>query len=241
MISPTFTYKLMRAIMSFEQSEVSYVTLHTQTDEEPNIYFIDSFSGVSRPLFLCCETTDGSVLFNLRSTTSLTSIFNFLGYPERYDTNPFLRDGLFISELGWFKSFVQHMKSQVGNSLFKEISESVLIDFSVKMNNDNSIIQLSFSKHSTLSNKNVHYNIYFDESFNFVNVEFLSHTYLDNNQVQHLSKFNGSNKLTAFYVLLHYYTNIEIHNNLVSMVDIDNDFNDENLSMCSNIISMNTI
>lgn len=109
------------------------------------------------------------------------------------------------------------------------------------MNDKNTTIQLSFCKHSNLLNKNVRYNIYFDESFNFVNVEFLSHTDLDNNQVQHLSKFNGTNKLTAFYVLLYYYTNIEIHNNLVSMMDIDNDLNDENLFMCSNIISMNTI
>lgn len=241
MMSLTFTKKLIQSIMSYEDSKASYVSLHIQDNIEPNIYFIEPFSGTSLPLFLCCQTMDGSTLFSLRSTTSLSSIFNFLGYPEHYKTNPFLRDGLFISELAWFQSFIKTMKSQIGIALFKEISNSVLIDFSVKMSDEKSIIQLNFSKHSTLLNKNVHYNIYFDLSFNFIDVEFLSYSYIDNNQVHNLSKFNGSNKLIAFYILLHYYTNIDMHNNLVSMLDVENELNDDNLSICSSIVSMSNI
>lgn len=241
MISPVSANKLIKSIMSYENPQLSNVSLHVQTHIEPNIYFIDPSSGIYEPLFLCCETMDGSCLFNLRSTTSLSSIFHFLGYPAQYKDNPFERDGKFISELVWFKVFIRHMKSQVGISLFKDIATSVLIDFSIKMNDEHSVIQLNFSKHSTLLNKNVHYNIYFDLSFNFVNVEFLSHSYIDNNQVRNLSKFDGANKLMAFYVLLHYYTNIDMHNNLVSMLDVENDLNDDNLSICSSVISMSDI
>jgi hypothetical protein len=220
---------------------MSPVSLHLQNDVETNIYFIEPFSGVSFPLFLCCKTMDGSTLFNLRSNTSLSSIFHFISYPEQYTTNPFFRDALFISNLGWMKSFIMSIKSQVGLSLFKEIANSVLIDLSIKMNDKKSIIQLNFSKHSTVLNKNVHYNIYFDLSFNFIDVEFLSYAYIDNSQVEQLSKFSSSNKLMAFYVLLHYYTNIDMHNNLVSMLNVENDLNDDNLSICNSIVSMNEI
>lgn len=234
--------RLIESIMSYENRESSGTVLYVEQNlgfgEVGCIYFMNLNSQLKNHLFLCSTSKySEDCLFSLQSSSGLYTLFRLLAYPETF--SPSNADEELISNLVWFKTLILNIKKQLGQNLFHQLTSSILIDMSVSMSekNNNAIIKFNFSKHSKVLKKNIHYNISFDLSFNFVEVNFCSHTYLDNYQVDDLLKFNETNKLMAFYVLFNYYTNTEINQSFSDMISV-NPLNNENLAMYHDLVSM---
>lgn len=238
----TLANRLIKSIMSYENPQVSdavlYVDQNLGIGEDGCIYFMNLNSQRNRQLFLCSTSIySDDYSFSLRSSSGLYTIFRLLAHPETF--SPSNDDEEFISKLIWFKALMRNIKNQIGHHLFHELTYSILIDMTVVLNDkDNKgVIKFNFSKHSKVSNKNVHYTISFDLSFNFIEVNFNSHTYVDNYQVDDLLKFNEANKLMAFYVLFNYYTNPEIHQTFADMLS-ENPLSNETLAMYHDLVMM---
>ena len=239
----TLAKRLITSIMSYENPQISDALLYVDQDlgngEDGCIYFMDLNSQSNRQLFLCSTSKySEDCLFSLRSSTGLYTIFRLLAQPETF--SPSNDDEAFIYNLAWFKALMLNIKGQIGHNLFHELTYSILIDMSVSMNDkdNNAIIKFNFSKHSKVLNKNVHYNISFDLSFNFIEVKFDSKTYADNYQMATLAKFKPENQLVAFHTLLSYYCHPSVHQSLDMVIDVANDLNDDHLHAYEHMVNM---
>jgi hypothetical protein len=239
----TLANRLIKLITSYENPQISDVSLHlSQTlgiGDAGNIYIRNRYLQRSHQLFLCSKPIYSDYyLFSLRSSAGLYTIFRLLAQPETF--SPSNDDEAFISNLVWFKALMRNIKNQIGNNLFHELTYSILIDMSIAMNDkdNNGIIKFNFSKHSNVLNKNVHYNISFDLSFNFIEVNFDSKTYVDNYQKETLVKFKAENQLAAFYTLFSYYCHPSVHQSLDTVMNVAADLNDDNLHAYEHMVNM---
>lgn len=237
----TLANRLIRLIKSYENPDISDVSVHIDQSHESrndgNIYIRNRKFERSYQLFLCSKSlhNDG-YLFSLTSSSGLYTIFRLLASPESF--SPTKDDEILISKLVWLKALMTNIKDQIGNNLFHELTYSILIDMSITMKDDNGIIKFNFSKHSNFLNKNIHYNISFDLSFKFIEVNFDSKTYVDNYQRETLVKFKSENQLAAFYTLFSYYCHPSVHQSLDTVMNVANDLNDDNLHAYEQMVNM---
>lgn len=240
--SDSLSLAFIRYLLSYEDPDGSQISLYTRTQSKkslPGIYFQWGKKSCSyHPIFLL-DDLDVNGFFSLSTSSNLTNFIKRLAYPEM--TNHIPPDALFISNLAWFKSFIVNLRASVGDDMFGQLMGSQLIKLIVSIHEKKPFIALSFVKHSTVLNKNVHYTVILDLSFKFVDIYFNVYTYVDNKQHKNLSRFDTTNKLKAFYILFNYYSNIDVYNHLVGMLDIDTDLDDSNLETYKDIISMITI
>jgi hypothetical protein len=236
----TLANRLVTLIKSYEDPEISNVALHVDQVRgsgcNGSIYIRNRNFERSHQLFVCSKPISSDYLFSLRSSAGLYTIFRLLAQPETF--SPSNDDEEFISNLVWFKVMIRTIKDQIGQNLFHELTYSILIDMSITMKDNNGIIKFNFSKHSNVLNKNVHYNISFDLSFNFIEVNFDSKTYVDNYQKETLVKFKSENQLAAFYTLFSYYCHPSVHQSLDTVMNVAIDLNDDNLHAYEHMVNM---
>jgi hypothetical protein len=237
----TLANQLIKLIKSYENPEISNVALHVDQTRDSgyngSIYIRNRNFERSHQLFVCSKPIySDDYLFSLRSSAGLYTIFRLLAQPETF--SPSNDNEEFISNLVWFKAMALNIKDQIGHNLFHELTYSILIDMSITMKDDNGIIKFNFSKHSIFLNKNIHYNISFDLSFKFIEVNFDSKTYVDNYQRETLVKFKSENQLAAFYTLFSYYCHPSVHQSLDTVINVANDLNDDNLYAYEQIVNM---
>lgn len=239
----TLANQLIKLINSYENPEISNVSLHVDQTSgsgyNGSIYIRNrNLEGIHQ-LFSCSKTIySDDYLFSLQSSAGVYTIFRLLAQPETF--SPSNDDEEFISNLDWFKALILNIKDKIGQNLFHELTYSILIDMSIAMNDkdSNGIIKFNFSKHSNVLNKNVHYSISFDLSFNFIGINFNSKNYVDNYQKETLAKFKSENQLAAFYTLFSYYCHPSVHQSLDSVINVVTDLNDGNLHAYEHMVNM---
>lgn len=235
--------RLVTLIKSYENPDISEVSVHVEQSRESgnsgNIHIRNRKFERSYQLFLCYAPMFGDdYSFSLRSSSGLYTIFRLLACPELF--SPTRDDEKLITSLVWFKDLMRNIKNQIGHNLFHELTYSILINMSVSINdkNNSGIIKFNFSKHSNVLNKNVHYNISFDLSFNFIEVNFDSKTNADNYQRETLVNFKPENQLAAFHTLLSYYCYPSVHQSLDTVMSVATDLNDDNLHAYEHMVNM---
>lgn len=228
---------LINSIMSYEDDESPLVLKQVRT-KSSGIVHID-LKGVRTPLdsrlFECYQHSDNAWVYSLQSTMNMQQFFHMLAFPDRPAIT--VDDVRTQLNIVWLKTFISKFKNQVSPSLFHEICDSVLIDFSIIFIGKTASISLRFSKHSNYLNKNLHFEIEFDMSFNLISFNFIAGSYVDNYQEKLLDSFEASNKLSAFHFFIVYYAHESVHHQIDSLFDIAI-LNDTNIKDYENIIGM---
>lgn len=183
-------------------------------------------------LFKCHDDNPFQCIFSLECDLDLTSFFKFISNPSNSSQHCIQAD------IVWFQTIVNRLKQQSGNTLFEEIYQSVLIDFSIKCSDDLFEVVLNFSKHSLYLGKNIHFELHLDMDGNFKSVNFRSYTYVDNYQRDVIHKFKVENQLLAFHLFLSYYCYPLVHQELDSLISVPMELNDNNLYNYENIMNM---
>lgn len=235
---------IVDVIMSYEDpssSDLALKIIHVHSSSSPDIQWhklnratphLSSYNS----LFKCHDDSPFQCIFSLECDLDLTSFFKFISDPSC--SGIVSRQHYIQSDIVWFQTIIHRFKEQVGNTMFRELYHSALIDFSIKCLDDVFEVVLNFSKHSLYLGKNVHFEFHLDMAGNFKSVNFRSYTYGDNYQREVIPKFKQENQLVAFHLFLSYYCHPLVHQELDNLISVPRDLNDGNIHNYENIMNM---
>lgn len=222
---------LVDDIMSFEDMDNTYLSLNVHAAAKNPfsiIHYTHDKEIVHYTLFsleqLVNTINENKNIFHLTSQTSVKSIFDMA--KGKYKDSDFLIIERQFNRVTWFKKFTEAFENQLGSKIFDYLSNSRLDSFKVIMDdNFNYKIEVTFSIFSE-HHPSVYVILTFDSKFVFEDVKFQDQSI---NVI--FNKFTKEKQIKAFDFFVQYYTKENFSKEINSIIDINNDINNENIEL----------